>query len=130
MTQLPIESINGVMEMIKQMEFIQTIPMSLLLFLRVFKVSEEPRSYIILDSSLLTAELGSKPPLPSDSSSILNAIKRWIWDHLCGAIDKLHVQALELYKIADPTRCVHFLTKGKLYSDAMRKSSPKCRVLT
>lgn len=113
MAQLPIESINEVLEMIKGIDAVESIPAPLLFFLRILPVSQEAGSYALglLDLSPL---VDLHPPTKSlDSISIVNSVKRWTWGQLFRAINELHIPALELYKRMDPIRCAYFLTKGK-----------------
>lgn len=118
MAQLPIESINEVLDMIKGIDAVESIPAPLLFFLRVLPVSQEAGSYALLDSSPL---FDLHPPTKSlDSISIVSFVKRWTWGQLFRAINELHIPALELYKRMDPIRCAYFLTKGK-FSTLVRK---------
>lgn len=125
MRELPIESINGVLEMVKQTPTAEAIPMPLLLFLRVLP-AQEAGSYTLLDSSPLLAG-GSSSPQTLGLTDTWRAITQWTLGKLASAIDELDPMATQMYKTTDPVRCAYFLTKGKSHS-VMK--SPEYKILT
>lgn len=111
MRELPVESINGVLEMIKETPSAEAIPMPLLLFLCVLP-AQETGSYTLLDSSPLLAE-GNSSPQTLDFANTWRVITQWTLGRLASAIDELEPAAQQMYKITDPVRCAFFLTQGK-----------------
>lgn len=111
MRELPVESINSVVEMIKETPPAEAIPISLLLFLRVLP-AQEAGSYTLLDSSPLLAE-NSSSPQTLDFTNTWRAITQWTLGQLASAIDELEPAALQMHKITDPIRCAFFLTQGR-----------------
>lgn len=109
---LPIESVNEVMRMAKEIVSTGAIPVAVLIFLRIFPTGQETKPYTILDSSPLVAE--PDVTSPSDTTSTVPTITRWVLRQLCKAVDAIHVEGLSLYNGAGP--CFSVLSQGKCYN--------------
>lgn len=127
MAELPVDSVNEVMRLAKDLIVTKDAPEALLIFLRVLPSPNQVDSLVTLQSSLLN-DSNRPPEIFKSKTGILGAISEWILAQISNAVDELHKKALELVGRSEP--CLKLLYRGK-YSTSSNGDDwlTICRVL-